>query len=613
MTYTSLGGSVNKVVRRYSSLFSLPSHATINILLGVSCSLGGTLIFLSSGFSSAGVLLGITFGLTFLFFTLMADFLISSSLMKGDPLFNLKRCTALSLSSCLIWLGVLFLGTLVNLFLRSPKGWVAFFFLGFFGATTIRLLVLSTVSSSAVGKIFFSAILQPLFCVVPLGFLGSVVGYPLGVQYFVFLLGSLAFAVLTVFFFTHFLDSVGKKVLGTPSLSLFKAFFANWTEGLTEPLESVFEKFATEQDVTVSLLTFRTKKKIKAIIVVPAVHPGPFNNLGSSLLPFLIQDSIEREFRCVVSVPHGLVGHDLDLSSQQQNQRVINGILGFVVPSRNYSAATPFIRMEKNKAKASCQIFGEVALLTLTASPQTMEDLPSELNSYLAKEAERHGVSTLIIDAHNSIEPLSQANAGVLPPSEPFLTNLKAASLASLKKAQAHARGSLKVGAAKVLPQEFTLKDGMGPGGISVIITKVGDRKAAYITLDGNNMVSGLREKILLALNEIGIVDGEVLTTDTHAVCGIVKTARGYYPLGEAMEQSKLIGYVREASITALENLEPVVVSWRTGIIPKVKVIGEKQIEELTRVAERTAKRAKRLAISLFPASSLLLLFFFLF
>jgi predicted neutral ceramidase superfamily lipid hydrolase len=79
------------------------------------------------------------------------------------------------------------------------------------------------------------------------------------------------------------------------------------------------------------------------------------------------------------------------------------------------------------------------------------------------------------------------------------------------------------------------------------------------------------------------------------------------------MEQSKLIGYVRQASITALENLEPAVVSWRTDIIPKVKVIGEKQIEELTRVAERTAKRAKRLAISLFPASSLLLLFFFLF
>ena len=533
--------------------------------------------------------------------------------MKGDHLFNLRRCTALSLSSCLIWLGVLFLGNLVNLFLRSPKVCVAFFFLGFFGATTTRLLVFSTVSSFPTERIFFSAILQPLFCVVPLGFLGSVVGYPLGVQGFVFLLGSLAFAMVTVFLFTHFLNSIGKTTLGITSLSLFKAFFANWTEDLTEPLEAVFDKFATEQNVTVSLLTFRTKEKIKAILVVPAVHPGPFNNLGSSLLPSLIQNSLEREFRCVVSVPHGLVGHDLDLSSQQQNQRVINEILGFVVPSRNYSEATPFIRIEKNKAKASCQVFGEVALLTLTASPQTMEDLPSELNTYLVTEAERHGVSALVIDAHNSIAPPSQTIEGLLSLSEPFLINLKEASLAGLKKAQAHERGALEVGAAKVMPQEYTLKDGMGPGGISVIITKVGDRLAAYVTLDGNNMVSGLREKILLELKELGIMDGEVLTTDTHAVCGIVKTARGYYPLGEAMDQSTLIGYIRQASITALETLEPAVASWRTEVIPKVKVIGEKQIDLLTRVAERTAKRAKRLAISLFPVSSLLLLFFFLF
>ena len=157
------------------------------------------------------------------------------------------------------------------------------------------------------------------------------------------------------------------------------------------------------------------------------------------------------------------------------------------------------------------------------------------------------------------------------------------------------------------------MEEGMGPGGISVIVTKVGDQKAAYVTIDGNNIVSGLREKILSELGEMGIVDGEVLTTDTHAVCGVVRTARGYHPIGEAIDQSKLINYIRQVAVKALGNLEPAEASWRTEIIPSINVIGEKRIEELCVLADRTTKQAKRLALSLFPVASLLLILLFMF
>jgi len=126
-------------------------------------------------------------------------------------------------------------------------------------------------------------------------------------------------------------------------------------------------------------------------------------------------------------------------------------------------------------------------------------------------------------------------------------------------------------------------------------------------------MISGLREKILSDLGEIGIVDGEVLTTDTHVVCGVVLTARGYHPIGEVTDQSKLIGYIRQATVNALDNLEPAEVSWRTETIPNINVIGEKQIEELCLIADETAKQAKRLAVSLFPVASLLLFLLFMF
>jgi putative membrane protein len=140
-----------------------------------------------------------------------------------------------------------------------------------------------------------------------------------------------------------------------------------------------------------------------------------------------------------------------------------------------------------------------------------------------------------------------------------------------------------------------------------VIVTEVDGHKAAYVTIDGNNMVSGLREKILSSIKELGIDDGEILTTDTHSVCGMIRSARGYNLVGEAIDHSKLIGYIKEATSRALSNMEPATASWRTEVISDVKVIGEQQITELTVLADKTTERVKRVAVILFPAAAVLL------
>jgi putative membrane protein len=221
-------------------------------------------------------------------------------------------------------------------------------------------------------------------------------------------------------------------------------------------------------------------------------------------------------------------------------------------------------------------------------------------------EAEKMGLSVLAIDAHNSMGGSFDCDSAV--------ASFSKASVACLEKAMKRQSSSFKVGAATVVPQEFKVLDGMGPGGISVIVVEVDGQKVAYVTIDGNNMVSGLRDKILAALKELGIDDGEVLTTDTHSVCGMIRSARGYNLVGEAIDHAKLINYIKEATIHALDNMEPAEASWRTETIPKVKVVGEQQITELTVLADNTTERAKKLAISIFPvaAVSLVLLLLFL-
>jgi len=596
----SLDRHISNMVKRYSSLFTLPSHKIIVIWLCALCVLGGLLaIFLLSP-NFFGLTLGLIFGLAFFFIVSLSDIIIYLGFMRKDPVFNLRRCSALSIFSCLTWFGFIFLGSLISAFLENPVIWVKLFLFGFSFALILRLLVFSTTSFADRKVVFLSSVLQPVLCISLLFSVSSVIE-SIGADFFLFSAIFVLIAVLSVSLFTFLVNRVGRKVVGIASLPIFKAFMANWTENLNAPLEVFLEKLGYEQDVKLSLLAFRTGGKTKAVVVVPAFHSGPFRNVGSSLLPYMIQDALENKMQCVVSVSHGLAGHELDLSSQLQSEKVVEKILGSVDFSLSHSKATSLMRSQNKGASASCQVFGDCAFLTLTLSPKTMEDLPQELDFVIANEAEKRGLSSaIVVDAHNSVNgPFNLSEA---------LEPLKKAALTSLKQALSRERASFEVGAAKIVPEEYGVKEGMGLGGINVIATRVGNRTTAYVTIDGNNMMSGLREKILSSLQEIGIVDGEVLTTDTHSVNGVVLTARGYHPIGEAMDNAKLISYVQQAARDALSNLEPAEVSWRTETVPSIKVIGEKQIEALCLLAEKTAKQAKKLAVSLFSATGVLLI-----
>jgi putative membrane protein len=428
----------------------------------------------------------------------------------------------------------------------------------------------------------------------------EVVGYSLNVHLLFFVLFAIPFSLILVSIFVVSLNRVGRRIMGVPTLSLLRAFLADWLEGLNAPLESILLRFGREQNVKASILAFRWNKSLKALMVVPAIHPGPFKNVGSSILPHLIQTALEDSFQCAAFVPHGMCGHEMDLASQLQNQKVVEGILSSMDFSAFESEATPFIRTRVNGANASCQIFGKCALFTLTFAPQTTEDLPSNLGSTLINEAVKRGLSSaIIVDAHNSIDgPFED---------EKSIDSLRRAAVKALEMAVLHHRFPFEVGIAKVVPEEFGVREGLGPGGISVLVVQVGGQKTAYITIDGNNMVSGLRERILLNLRELGIDGGEVLTTDTHVVSGVALTKRGYHPVGEAMDQGRLIGYIRKGSATASNNLEPTETSWSTVTISGVKTIGEKQLGDLSLLTDEAVKISKRLALSIFSVAGLLL------
>jgi putative membrane protein len=595
---------IDKTVRRYSYLFALPSHGKILLLLFVFSLLNGTLVMsalqppLPSGYFLA---LGLILGGIFFILTMAADFTIHSFSFRRDLVFNLRRCSALSMYSIMLWLCFIVLGVLTNIFLKGY--WFKLFLVGFCVVLALRLLVLSAVSFAGGGKVLFYSVLLPVLYAIPVA---VYVVYAFGSNFFdvstvLFFSSSLVIIVGATLLFMYAINRVGMTLLGVGSFSVLKAFLVNWTEDLNEPFEQFFERFGLERDIKVSALVFKTNKRIKSIMVVPAFHPGPFKNVGSSNLPYAIQTTLENKLpKCVIAVPHGLSGHDLDLASQAQNQLVLDAVQKLTEFSDYGSVATQFVRVKKNGASVSCQIFNNCAFVTLTLAPETMEDLPPDLDSLIVTTAKRLNLAAAIsVDAHNSIQGPFNIDKAINP--------LKEAAVACLEKTSEQKLANLEVGVAKATPKEFGLPEGMGPGGIIVTIVKVAGQKIAYVTIDGNNMISGLREKILSALSEVGIDDGEVFTTDTHAVNAVVLDARGYHPVGEATDQETLIKYIRQAATQALADLEPTDISWRIDTVSKVKVIGEKQIEAMCTLVDKAIQTAKRSAVSIFPLAGIIL------
>ena len=604
-TEDSLSQTIDRAVKRYSSLFKLPSYARVVVLLALIC-IGGGLTSTAALFPSVeGLLSGLLLGSSLFLLNLVSSYIISTLVLRGDAIYDLRRTVALSLFCWMMWLIFIIMGVAAAI----PFGlrwWVRLCLLGFAAVVILRLIVFDSTSSKSYGRRLIASLLQPFACAIPFLVFWAAIPYSLTAYMLLYFVFSLGVSIAASHFLLSTLNRVGQQTLGVPSMSLLKAFLLNWIMDLNAPLEELLENLGEEQNVEVSLMKFGSSKP-KAVMVIPSVHPGPFKNVGSSALPSMLKSALQKKLNCVVCVPHGLFGHELDLASQAQNQKLINCILESTDFEAAEAKATPFVTFSNEAATACCQIFGKFVFVSFTLAPKTTEDLPQDLGLYVREEAEKRGLTCSgVVNAHNSIDGVANMQES--------LDELKAVAVACLEKAVLQERVPFQVGAATVIPEEFTIGEGMGPGGITTIVVKVGKQKTAYIVIDGNNMVSGLREKVLLALHSLGIGDGEVFTTDTHAVSAVILSQRGYNAVGEAIDHERLIAYVKEATAAAMSNLESVKAASCCNItVPNVKVIGKKRLETLCLLVDRTIQKAKRIVVPIFGISGLFLMLILLF
>jgi len=538
---------------------------------------------------------GIVFGV-FVFFipSVLVDIIASRILLKDDPPFSFRRFLALSLLSCVIWILIIILGGIAH----SQLGIFHFpqdpFLIGLFTIIPLRSIVVFSLSSkSNLRKIIFS-LLQPLISTLTASFL---LVSELIVILEAFIL-AITLSIIPLMFLLRFIEWQGKRIIKVSPLRIFKAFLVDWLDRKNEMFETFLKEIGAESEIEVTLIRFDSKRssETKGIIAISNFHPGPFLDVGSSMLPYLIQNKFETK-NLAVFVPHGISGHENNLVSQEDNTKVISTIKIMLRDCEPSNMVSTFKTIEVGSAKVNAQIFGKCLLLTLTQSPKDMEDIPIELGKEIASMAKNKFKHVGIIDSHNCINDARMF-------SEEELNDLRSAAYEAIESSSATEK-KVEMGVAKHNFENIDPRQGVGPGGVRIFLFKNFDQLIAYIIIDANNMIKGLREKILTSLTDIGIDGGEIMTTDTHVVNGLVRAKLGYYPFGEILNHDNIVNSIKKTVKDARENLEEVTICSSSKNV-SVTSLGSRSLENLTSFMYNIARLVVRFMGILLLVSNLI-------
>lgn len=587
----------SRILSYYSYLFGFPSHRVLILLLVVTTLGGGALCFtVYEGLSRVGS--GLVFGLFALLIPCLISDLLTTFVLWKDPLMTPRRSTALSVMISSVFVLLLMISALAAR-LGSNADWIAkSFMIGICLSVGVRFLVLTGLTSRSFGRVLPLSWIQPLLSVMC-----AVVVLPVtrNVLFAGLLggLGSFCGAWLVV-------NAVRHSALVEGSfdpLELFRAFLLAWAGGISGPLESYLEKRGEDKDLCVDRLVFNAEKRCKGVLVIPHIHSGPFRNTGSGELPAMVTRELEARFSGVVLLTHGISTHEQDLASRKQSEKVVEALLEHKGPNERIAEASTLVRRNEGLASATCQIFGGLALVTLTVSPRSFDDLPHVLEERILGVGRSMGLEIAVVDLHNSIDSDIDLTEG-------DYSDLYRAAVEAIKEAAASPRQLFKVGFSSAVPSEFTLVDGMGPAGFGAFAVQVGSQTSVLAVVDGNNMVSGLREDVISSLKEKGFHESEIATSDTHIVNGLSASARGYYAIGERVDRASVVSYVTQVASKARAELEAASLQYVRVKVQGLRVIGEGGLRFLGDVLEASFKQFKRSVI--FRFLPILLLFLIL-
>ncbi|MFZ0892205.1 MAG: DUF2070 family protein [Thermoplasmata archaeon] len=528
--------------------------------------------------ASAGLALLVWFGIAsaeLVFVGFLGVFLLPALIAGGvtPPLaralggrFELHRSLLLALSCLLMVLPIVVVWRLVEVFFPSVAPSIVAILLFLQGPIFwFRHMTVYGISRASHARGLPVSLLQPLISVVVIFSLYAPTPPLLGGIFVFFLLAFLCDLLLL-----RAADRPLKREFGASGMSLVRPMLEHVSARdpkATAALEDFFDRGAVPTEVRVSLVTFAAQGRAKATVVLPTIHPGPFAALGASDLPRKLSEHLGPRAGTIF-VPHTPCDHDLDLPTEAEVTKVATTTSGLfdtackTISDRSSPSVLPYAG-----SFARAQILGDVTLVVVTQAPAPTDDIAFSVADRIYRELGGSGAHVLaLIDAHNSyVEGKGDVNFGS-PTAEKLVVDVKAAVTAA---EQAVRTGPIEIGVA--VRKGYSIgRQGIGPEGMRALVIRAAGTTSAYVLIDGNNLVVGIRAQVLRALE--GLVNvAEVMTTDNHVVHEV---DGGINPVGERIPTAELASEVRAVVTEALRDLEPVEVRAGTQEIPNVRTLG---------------------------------------
>ncbi len=407
----------------------------------------------------------------------------------------------------------------------------------------------------------------------------------------------------SVYGFLRVVDRPWRQSLGVSMLDFLRGFVGYVAEGSHE-LEEFFEDLGEEAVVPVSLLVFRRPGGVeKARFVLPMIHPGPIGEIGGGNLPTRVAQSSDG----LAFAPHATAGHDFNLVTEREVDSLLDAVARAESRLRFDDDATPSVRIAHGEASVLGQRFGDSALLVSTFAPGVADDVQFGAGMPARLAAQSTGLEdVLLVDAHNCNVGLDVEEIPHVAPGSERAFDLHDAAEETGARLVGRDPAPLRLGVAWD-ETDWTPSEGIGPLGVRVAVVDVAGQTTAYVLVDGNNMVPGLRRRILDTL--AGRVDAaEVMTTDTH----VVTTVEADNQVGEEIPHDALVTLVDDLTAAALADREPVQCAAATERA-RVTVFGNDRTETLASHANAVVSIGGALAaVVILAAVAVSLLVFFL-
>ncbi len=393
--------------------------------------------------------------------------------------------------------------------------------------------------------------------------------------------------------FTRAADRPLRQAFNASGLRLFRSLLDHMTvvgEDSQGELEAFFDSFAQPAEVRTAALAFRGPADPIALIVATHAHPGPFGRAGGSDLPAKLRAAL-RDVGGVVLVPHGPSTHDFNPATSAECLKIAGVARELLKTAKPVPGGSRFARATVGRATATAQFFGDVVLVTASLAPNPTDDIDNATGHVAIRAAKDAGArDCLFLDAHNCA---ALAEGLVRFGSEESLQIIEATHKA-VAAAREQVTASLRIGIAE--GAVAGIQEGFGAQGVQVLAVEADEQRAAYVLIDGNNMVPGLRDEILAAVRD-RVKEAEVLTTDNHSVN---TSMGGYNPIGMRIEWTKVVTVVCELVEHALSDLRPVETLAGSATVHGLRVFGHENTARLTTSVNATISVLRPMAMLTF-------------